>query len=82
MLDGFLSAKRARSVAITNSAIPIGTIFGLVVTPIIILRLGWEWAFYLYGGLGFIWYIYWQKDCFLDPKRRSKHFGGRIRIYN
>ena len=54
-------SERARSVAITNSAIPIGTIFGLVVTPIIILRLGWEWAFYLYGGLGFIWYIYWQK---------------------
>ena len=28
-------SERARSVALTNSAIPIGTIFGLVVTPII-----------------------------------------------
>ena len=61
-------SERARSVAITNSAIPIGTIFGLVVTPIIILRLGWEWAFYLYGGLGFIWYIYWQRIVFSSPK--------------
>ena len=61
-------SERARSVAITNSAIPIGTIFGLVITPIIILRLGWEWAFYLYGGLGFIWYFYWQKIVFSTPK--------------
>ena len=56
-------SERSRSVAITNSAIPIGTIFGLVVTPIIILNLGWQWAFYLYGGLGFfaivsIWVLY------------------------
>ena len=42
-------SERARSVAITNSAIPIGTIFGLVVTPIIILNMGWQWAFYLYA---------------------------------
>ena len=61
-------SERARSVAITNSAIPIGTIFGLVVTPIIILNLGWQWAFYLYGGLGFIWYIFWQRMIESSPK--------------
>ena len=61
-------SERARSVAITNSAIPIGTIFGLVVTPIIILRLGWEWAFYLYGGLGFIWYLFWHRIVQSSPK--------------
>ena len=54
-------SERARSVAVTNSAIPIGTIFGLVVTPMIILNYGWEWAFYLYGGLGFIWYYFWNR---------------------
>ena len=61
-------SERARSVAITNSAIPIGTIFGLVVTPIIILNLGWQWAFYLYGGLGFIWYIFWKNIVQSTPK--------------
>ena len=60
--------ERARSVALTNSAIPIGTIFGLVVTPFIILRWGWEWAFYLYGGLGFIWYFFWQRTAYSTPK--------------
>ena len=47
-------SERARSVAAINSAIPIGTVFGLIVTPIIIINLGWQWAFYLYGGIGFI----------------------------
>ncbi|MBF13246.1 MAG: MFS transporter [Legionellales bacterium] len=61
-------SERARSVAITNSAIPIGTIFGLVVTPIIILNLGWQWAFYLYGGLGFIWYVFWENILQSTPK--------------
>jgi len=61
-------SERARSVALTNSAIPIGTIFGLVVTPIIILKWGWEWAFYLYGGLGFIWYIFWRRIAQSSPK--------------
>lgn len=61
--------ERARSVALTNSAIPIGTIFGLLVTPIIITRLGWQWAFYLYGAVGFIWYYFWNKHAFSSPKK-------------
>ena len=45
-------SERSRAVAATNSAIPLGTIFGLVVTPIIIIELSWQWAFYLYGAIG------------------------------
>ena len=56
----------------TNSAIPIGTIFGLVVTPIIILNWGWQWAFYLYGGLGFVWYIFWQRMIESSPKEDKR----------
>ena len=70
--------ERARSVAITNSAIPIGTIFGLVVTPIIILRWGWEWAFYLYGGLGFIWYFFWQRIAYSTPKEDPNISSGEL----
>ncbi len=64
--------ERARSVAFTNSAIPIGTIFGLIVTPIIISEIGWEWAFYLYGAVGFIWYYFWKKIVFSSPKDDPK----------
>ena len=61
-------SERARSVAVSNSAIPIGTIFGLVVTPLIILSYGWEWAFYIYGGLGFVWYYFWNRIVESTPK--------------
>lgn len=53
--------QRAKAVAFTNSGIPIGTVFALVVTPIIVLQLGWEWAFYLFGIVGVLWFIAWQK---------------------
>ena len=41
--------EKAKAVAFNASGIPIGTVFALVVTPIIVSELGWEWAFYLFG---------------------------------
>ena len=45
--------ERVRAVGLANSGIPLGTVFGLVVTPLFITAWGWEWAFYLFGLLGF-----------------------------
>ena len=53
--------ERARAVGFTNSGIPLGTVFALVLTPYIVQRLGWEWAFYLFGSLGLVWYVAWQR---------------------
>ena len=64
-------SERSRAVAATNSAIPLGTIFGLVVTPIIIIELSWQWAFYLYGAIGFVWYIFWSKYVSSSPTESS-----------
>jgi len=52
---------RSRAVAFTNSAIPIGTVFALVTTPLIVIHLGWQWAFYLFGLVGVVWFVAWQK---------------------
>jgi len=60
--------ERARAVAVTNSGIPIGTAFALIVTPIIVIELGWEWAFYLFGGVGFIWFFFWQRMITSTPR--------------
>lgn len=51
--------ERVRAVGLANSGIPLGTIFGLVVTPLIISAWGWEWAFYLFGLVGFVWFVPW-----------------------
>jgi len=52
--------ERAKAVAFNASGIPIGTVFALVVTPIIVSELGWEWAFYLFGLVGVVWYAAWH----------------------
>ena len=39
----------------------VGTVFGLVVTALIIEAYSWEWVFYSFGALGIIWFFYWNK---------------------
>jgi ACS family sodium-dependent inorganic phosphate cotransporter len=53
--------ERVRSIAVNASGIPLGTMFALLVTPWIVLTWGWEWAFYLFGAAGLIWFALWQR---------------------
>lgn len=51
--------ERARFVALNTSGIPLGTVGALFLTPLIVLAWGWQWVFYLFGLLGFIWFLSW-----------------------
>lgn len=53
--------ERTRAIGLNASAIPLGTVCALLLTPIIVLKLGWEWAFYLFGMLGIFWYLMWYR---------------------
>ena len=53
--------ERTRVIAITNSGISAGTVFGFAVTTIIITMYSWELVFYLFGLLGIIWSFFWFK---------------------
>ena len=64
--------ERARAVGFANSAIPLGTAFALIISPIIIQRLGWEWVFYIFGFMGFIWYAFWHRLVTSDPRTHPK----------
>ena len=64
--------ERARAVGFANSAIPLGTAFALIISPIIIQRLGWEWVFYIFGFMGFIWYAFWHRMVTSDPRTHPK----------
>jgi len=61
------SRERAKAVAFSSSGVPLGTVFALVVTPIIVVRFGWEWAFYLFGIFGVLWYFLWQRSMTSKP---------------
>ncbi len=60
--------ERSRAVGFTNSGIPLGTVFALVFTPFIVQRLGWEWAFYLFGAVGLVWFIFWYRMVTSRPE--------------
>ncbi|HIG42673.1 MAG TPA: MFS transporter [Gammaproteobacteria bacterium] len=59
--------ERSRAVGFTNSGIPLGTVFALIVTPIIVQRLGWQWAFYLFGAVGIVWFVFWHRLIAAEP---------------
>ena len=59
--------ERTRSIAITNSGISVGTVFGYLVTTLIIASYSWEWVFYSFGMLGVIWFFFWQKNITSYP---------------
>ena len=64
--------ERTRAVAFTNSGIAAGTMFGYGVAAIIISNYSWEWVFYLFGMLGFFWFIFWNKSVTSFPEN-NKH---------
>jgi len=64
--------ERSRAVGLANSGIPLGTIFALVVTPIIVQAWGWEWAFYLFGIVGVAWFVVWQRLVARSPETDEK----------
>ena len=60
--------ERSRSVGMLFSAIPLGTVFALVATPWLVTHYGWQTAFYLFGAVGFFWWIAWQKYTAATPE--------------
>ncbi len=72
--------ERSRAVAVANSGIAAGTIFALLVTPIIVIKMGWEWSFYLFGAAGFIWCIIWQYMVTSQPKNHPKITDDELKI--
>lgn len=60
-------AESARSIGVIFSAIPLGSVFALLITPVIVLNWGWQWAFYSFGAVGFIWWWFWHANISADP---------------
>ncbi len=65
------TSERSRSMAFSNSGIPIGQVCALAVAPLIAITLGWEWIFYLFGAVGFVWYVFWYRLIAKDPASQA-----------
>jgi len=64
--------ERSRAVGLANSGIPLGTVFALVVTPMIVSAFGWQWAFYLFGAAGVIWFLFWHSLMTARPEEHPQ----------
>ncbi len=76
--------ERSRAAAFNLSAIALGTLFAVSTTPFIVLALGWQAVFYLFGSAGFVWFLFWwplagdRPDRPLDPAIPERAGGNRI----
>jgi MFS family permease len=54
-----IASERSRAISLYVSGVSFGTAVALLVSPIIVLRLGWPSVFYISGMLGVIWLVAW-----------------------
>ncbi|KAG2486558.1 hypothetical protein HYH03_014729 [Edaphochlamys debaryana] len=54
------ASGRAQAVTTTFGGLHLGTVVGLLAAPPIVAGLGWQALFYVYGGLGLVWYAWFE----------------------
>jgi ACS family hexuronate transporter-like MFS transporter len=57
--EWFPKKERALAFGIANAGTNLGAIIAPLLVPWITLHWGWRWAFYLIGGVGFVWLAVW-----------------------
>ncbi len=54
--------ERSKMATFTYAGSMVGTVTSLPLTGVICNYLGWEAAFYIFGSIGVVWFVFW---CFL-----------------
>lgn len=67
----FPKKDRAFATSIFNAGASVGALAAPLVIPPLAKVFGWEWAFIIIGGLGFIWMFFWA--FMYDKPENSKH---------
>ncbi len=57
--EWFPKKERALATGIFNSGTAIGVVVALIIVPLIMQSYGWHEVFWITGGMGFIWLIFW-----------------------
>jgi ACS family sodium-dependent inorganic phosphate cotransporter len=62
------AAERSRAIGLHFSGTALGTIIALLVSPVIIIRLGWPSVFYISGASGIVWLVAWWLKAADSPE--------------
>jgi MFS transporter, ACS family, hexuronate transporter len=57
--EWFPKKERGLAAGIFNSGTSIGVVFALLITPWILVKMGWQQVFIITGALGFLWLVLW-----------------------
>jgi MFS transporter, ACS family, solute carrier family 17 (sodium-dependent inorganic phosphate cotransporter), other len=66
-----LASERGRALGLNFSAMFLGTVAAFLVSPAIIVALGWRALFYISGALGAIWVVVWLAKAADRPEASS-----------
>uniref|UniRef100_A0A336LAC8 Sialin n=1 Tax=Culicoides sonorensis TaxID=179676 RepID=A0A336LAC8_CULSO len=64
--------ERAQMAMFVNSGLCYGTVIGLQFSGIICDYINWEFAFYIFGVAGLIWYVFWLVIIKETPEKDTK----------
>lgn len=67
----FPKQDRALATSIFNSGASVGALVAPITIPFLARAYGWEWAFIIIGGLGFLWMGLWH--CLYERPEKSRH---------
>jgi MFS transporter, ACS family, hexuronate transporter len=68
--EWFPKKERALATGIFNSGTSIGVVLALIIVPWILRNYSWHEVFWITGGIGFIWLIFWL--MFYDIPAKQK----------
>jgi ACS family hexuronate transporter-like MFS transporter len=57
--EWFPKKERAFATGIFNAGTNVGAVVAPLTVPWIAINLGWQWAFFLTGAIGFLWLAFW-----------------------
>ncbi len=75
----FPKKDRAYATSIFNAGASVGALAAPLCIPPLAVKLGWETAFLIIGGLGFVWMFFWA--FIYEKPEKSRHLNDAERAY-
>ncbi len=75
-----LPNERSRAIAILLSGAPLGTVVALFASGWMIEHFGWPASFYLFGGVGLLWAVFWFWRIFENPSVHPRISKNELRL--
>ena len=79
--EWFPKKERALATGIFNAGSNVGAILAPLLVPLILVYLGWQWAFVLTGAAGFLWLIVWLM-VYRRPEEHARVTPGELAYIN